>query len=371
MHFGDENFANDIQRVDGILCGTNTGEDMSGVIALGPFGPNLEAFATMQSVPLFAFSTCGVILANGNAPGAVGYMALIKNGFVKLVTSEYTLIKSVPMAIPNGSRVGISNRGQALTVWIDTGDGFAPVITAVDFTYEITDSWYIGVYTSFERAPDGVEFKNFGGGTYTGPMNTGSLGLAVYDQLPQWHDLDAANQFALLIYIGGLGQMLQDLDYLVHSDNGDPPWSVLFDLDRVPDTFLPWLGQFAGVPVNTALTADGQRQQIRSHTGWGRGTPEALKAAIRPFLSGTQSIILDEQDTSAYHQTFSTYEDEEPADLTAMLAAAQAAKVGSLVMAHVTIPGSPADGTYEDWYDTFATYDTLMEDFETYKDIHI
>lgn len=146
------------------------------------------------------------------------------------------------------------------------------------------------------------------------PTDAGSFGEAVYEQLePIAEPYDADNGWALLILSGALGQLFQQFDDIVRGDDVDPtPWSKLLDINRIPDEGVPWLGQFFGVQVDTSLTPDQQRQQVRSLEQWARGRPDYMKDVIRRSggLIGNQSIILRERDSSAWHFTVITYPNE-------------------------------------------------------------
>lgn len=171
------------------------------------------------------------------------------------------------------------------------------------------------------------------------PTDAGSFAEAVYAQLAPLTNAEAELDWPLLKFVGAVGQALQDEDYLAHAAGGDL-WSALTDLDRVPDNALPWIGQFVGVAVNTRMTYAQQRQAIRSHVAWGRGTVSYLKLAIQFYLSLSKTVVILERDTSPYHFAVFTYSDETPPDIT-----------------------------YDDLYDDFFTYQAFYEefaDFETY-----
>lgn len=166
------------------------------------------------------------------------------------------------------------------------------------------------------------------------PSDTSAFAEAVYAQLAPIADQDQENGWALLIFIAALGVMFDDIDQLAHSS---PAWSLLLDVDNIPAKGLPWLGQFIGVVVNTNLSENQQRDQIRNHLGWGRGTVAALINSVKPYLTGTQTVIVDERDTSPYHFTLSTYSAESPPDITYSNLYADFA-------------------TYQDFYNAYATY---------------
>lgn len=145
------------------------------------------------------------------------------------------------------------------------------------------------------------------------PDDVSAFAEAVYAMLAAIADQDEQLNWPLLIFIAALGTMFEDVDNLAHSD---PPWSLLLDVDNIPIQGLPWLGQFVGVVVNTNLTEEQQRDQIRNHLGWGRGTLTALINSVKPYLTGTQTVDVIERDTSPYHFAISTYADETPPDIT-------------------------------------------------------
>lgn len=208
--------------------------------------------------------------------------------------------------------------------------------------------------------------------------------------------------YALLIFLGGLAQMLNDADYLAHSPDGVKPlWNNLVDLDAIPDAAVPWLGQMVGVRVDLSGTADQQRQQIRDHTGWGRGRPLVWANSIRKFLLDTQTVIINERDGGAYKVTINTYEDETPPDVSYgdlltefpeyasifgafdtygdlyefddvrdVIAAVLAAnKPASLILTYTILPGSPSPVTYDDLYERGINYGDIWSSFQTYADI--
>lgn len=203
------------------------------------------------------------------------------------------------------------------------------------------------------------------------PTDAGSLAEAVYAQIEPLQNAEEDNNYALLIFLGALGQMLQDLDYLAHAPDADSPvWFNLLDLDAIPDAALPWLGQFVGIRVNTAFTAAAQRQQIRNHQTWTRGSIAAIQAAIRPTLTGTQTITITERfGGNAYAIKVQTATTETPvpaATLAAIIAAKPAGLVLTFVVGTLTLTGL----TYGDLYNANITYGQLAAEYETYGDLH-
>lgn len=169
------------------------------------------------------------------------------------------------------------------------------------------------------------------------PTDTSQFAEAVYSQLAPVADVDEQQNWALLIYIASIGEMFKQMDDLSRA------WETLVNIDTVPDEGLPWLGQMIGVVVDTKLSYDQQRQQIREHVGMGRGSVPTIQALIRPYLSGSRTIVIIERDTSPYHFEIITYGDETPADST-----------------YADIYAN--DPTYEDFYLTYLTYEAFWMD---------
>src|SRR5438128_21832 len=103
------------------------------------------------------------------------------------------------------------------------------------------------------------------------PTDAGSFAEAVYAQLAPLQGSEVLLDYPLLKFIGAIGQGLQDEDALAHAPVGGDLWANLTNLDTIPSNALLWLGQFVGVQVDTSLTVDQQKQQIRAEGGFSRG----------------------------------------------------------------------------------------------------
>jgi Phage tail protein (Tail_P2_I) len=141
------------------------------------------------------------------------------------------------------------------------------------------------------------------------PTDVGSFGEAVYQQLKSltYAEEHVGVDYALLKFVGAIGQMFQQMDHMAHSDELGQSWTKFLDINRIPCEGVPWLGQFVGVDVDTSLTCDEQRQQIRDKLGWQRGTPEAMKSAIRKCLGGTKTVNFRERYPTPYSLMVVTY----------------------------------------------------------------
>jgi hypothetical protein len=172
-------------------------------------------------------------------------------------------------------------------------------------------------------------------------------------------------------FIGAASQAFAQMDALAHGDETKPPWSILMDIDNIPDEGLQWFGQFVGTVVNPNLTYNEQRQQIRDRAGWQRGTPNAIINAVRALLTGTQTVSLIERDTSAYHFNVATYGDETP-DQNLVLLAIQHNKPAGLQFTYSIIGGSPSTAqTYENLFIDEPTYAGVYADDQTYEDVYL
>lgn len=232
------------------------------------------------------------------------------------------------------------------------------------------------------------------------PIDAGNFAEAAYAQLAPLASVDEDNGWTLLIFFGAIGSMYNQMDYLAHADI---PWSPMVDIDLVPDEGLPWFGQLIGVAVDTSFDAVAQRQQIRDHVRWKRGTPKAIARSIQPYLTGSKTVDFIERDISAYHFEVITFGDETPAtlsyadiynnyasyaefyDLTPsyesywntdphaeILATLNLKKPATLQFVWTITPGSP--GTYKDYealYIDFSTYQAAYQAFETYDYLYI
>jgi hypothetical protein len=195
----------------------------------------------------------------------------------------------------------------------------------------------------------------------------------MYAQMLPVQNAENQTGWALITYLGALGQMLQDLDYLAHApDAQHPVWFNLIDLDAVPDNGVPWLGQFIGIHAQPGLTPAQQRQQLRDRVGWQRGTPAAVSAAIALFLTGTKTVQMNERDSSPYHFTATIWANELTPNTATQVTnyVNQFAKPAGLQWTLTVNPGSPPAVTYAQIYTRGDTYGSIYTSFQTYADIH-
>lgn len=112
---------------------------------------------------------------------------------------------------------------------------------------------------------------------------------------------DEANQdYALKKFFAAIGVMFQEVEDLARDDivsspvlsskpglskpKVHPGWSILLDVDRIPDKGLGYLGQFVGVGLDPQLSSTKQRERIRRVEGWHKGQPNSIIQAAYQYL---------------------------------------------------------------------------------------
>ena len=144
---------------------------------------------------------------------------------------------------------------------------------------------------------------------FSRPTDAGGFAEELYEQMAPLTWADENWGWALLCYLGAIGQTIESLDYLAHQD---VPWEGMLNIDTVPDAALPWLGQFVGAVLDASLSSAEQRQQIRDHIGWNRGTPATFISMGKSHLTGTKTLQLDERLPTPYSFRVITWADETP-----------------------------------------------------------
>jgi len=197
----------------------------------------------------------------------------------------------------------------------------------------------------------------------------------LYDNLHPLTGADARLGWPLLAFIDALGGLFQDgADLVQDGPNGEPGWSIILDINRCKDEGLPWLGQLIGMHFYQGVTPSQMRQQIRDHTSWQRGTLASIVAAIRTFLTGTQTVQITERDTSPYHFLATIWAAEAPSDTSAtsplVTYVNTFAKPAGVMWTLAVNPGTPPATTYANIYTRGDTYSSIYTNFQTYGDIH-
>lgn len=133
---------------------------------------------------------------------------------------------------------------------------------------------------------------------YPGPP--GPFAAQVLASFQPWlaHDPEGALQNVLQAY-AAMGEQVFD----IVQDTGSPDvpasftagWSVLLDPTNCPAQFIPFGAQFVGVQIPSGMDAADARALWKNEAGFARGTPAAIIAAAQRFLTGSQSVVLQER----------------------------------------------------------------------------
>ncbi len=192
-----------------------------------------------------------------------------------------------------------------------------------------------------------------------------TVGADLYaDLAPLAYD-DANRDWALALLCQAIAEMLQPVDDLVRDDDNGPGWSKVLDITRCPTAWLPWLGQFVGVTVDTTLDDADQRTQITTEAGFQRGTPAAMVAAAQATLTGAKVVIMRERHGGdAYALQVITYTAQTP-DSAATHAALLAQKPAGIVLDYEVHDG-------QDWQqliDGYSTWAAVVAHYPTWQDV--
>lgn len=176
---------------------------------------------------------------------------------------------------------------------------------------------------------------------------------------------DVAPDTPLTDYVTGLSQPFELVEEWASDTDTQVGWSLLLDVDRCPLEALPWLAQLVGLRLNTALSEADQRQQLHDVSNWKRGTPGAIIGAPKPYLTGTQSVVLRERYDGSGNDAPYDFEvitvASETTDEDAVLAALTAQKPGGDRLTYVNASGP--DLQYIK--DNFATLQDLKNAYAT------
>lgn len=202
--------------------------------------------------------------------------------------------------------------------------------------------------------------------------NFNSVGKRLYDALGPLAWKDAELGYPLGHYCNAIGTMLSPLDDLVRETDTHPGWAKALDVDEAPPFVLPWLAQFVGVKLEPFISSASddeytawvarQRERIKTHEAFDRGTVGHLIRGAQEWLTGTKTVYLYERDTNAWHMTIATLTSETP-NPTGMLADLNKEhKAAGLKLSHTMVTG----WTYAEIDAAYSTYTAIDTDFATY-----
>ncbi len=168
------------------------------------------------------------------------------------------------------------------------------------------------------------------------------------------------------------GMMLPFLQVAEIIDPPDPyqPWEILFDADLCPVWALPWLGQIVGVRIPKNWSEQDQRDLLKGLGGFKRGSPGAIRSAIKLTLTGNKTVIFRERDAGeAYRLEIVTDESETP-DLEKTRQAIAATLPAGILLVARTVVGwdyqgmQTAGGTYAQQSLDYISYANLSLDIK-------
>jgi hypothetical protein len=168
----------------------------------------------------------------------------------------------------------------------------------------------------------------------------GEVAEEMYRRMGPVTDQDEVLGWPLLTYVGAFcDTYLQDIDDLSSDQPTYGGWGGIMNPDTAPLYALPWTAQFVGVRYNSALSQADNIALIKEPTGWKRGSPQAIIAAIKPFLTGSKSVVLTERYTGDAYKVLVTTQTGECPNVPAMQAAALAQKPAGILMTFSAVLG--------------------------------
>ena len=172
------------------------------------------------------------------------------------------------------------------------------------------------------------------------PTDVGTYGEALYEKLTPLAYDDEAQDWALLLLCGAIGEMYQDTYELVRDTDEDgtdrPGWADLLDIDACPARYLPYLGQFVGARIPSGTDDAAARELVRTPAGQQRCRIASIEAAAKRHLTGTQTVYIAERvDGHAYWITVATITSETP-DEAVTLADILSQKPGGILLDYFT-----------------------------------
>lgn len=201
-----------------------------------------------------------------------------------------------------------------------------------------------------------------------------SVATQVYDSLVPFNDLAGkdgeAVDWALAYFVNWLcdSTLQQVAGYAFDGDGGELGWSVLLDLDRVPDEAIKYLAQFVGVTINDALDVAGRKAQIANLESMQRGSASYIRSLLDTLVAaeGSSDWVLRERYDptnpsvdSAYHFQVIIVTDDPSPDPDPTLLALRKAKPAGLIMHYQRATANDwqyiADN-YTDWSDVRSSF---------------
>lgn len=203
-----------------------------------------------------------------------------------------------------------------------------------------------------------------------GPPSLSPTGERLAESLAPLASRDPEFGYALARFLGVLASLLDPFADAASDFGPDalPGYAKAWSPGSAPAAWLPWAAQFVGVRLDPSRESESRmRERFADVEGFRRGGVEALKAAARPLLTGTRSIMVFERHGDADHVLVSTMESETP-DPAAVLAALEAACPSGIILSHATYAGgdyatlAAVHADYAAVRSVFTDYDAVRSD---------
>lgn len=194
---------------------------------------------------------------------------------------------------------------------------------------------------------------------------TSSSTEALLDALgPALVERAGPNLPALIEAFGGLLAAVEDV--VADEDDGTPGWAILGDVDRAPDSALPWLAQWLTPPAPD-LTPAQLRERIKLRPNFMKGTPDHMRGVVYEHLTGSRRIELTERFDDGVHNPATTLRlrvyAAEVIDEAKLRAAVAAIKPPLTLIFEIA-----TGGTYAEQLTYRPTYAEQLAEWPTYAD---
>ncbi len=148
------------------------------------------------------------------------------------------------------------------------------------------------------------------------------------------------------------------------STEGDPGFSIVFDMDRAPTGVLPWTAQFVGSTITPAMDRAAAIAAITNPDVFGVGKLTSMVSAAKRTLTGAKRVIVHIHNPSEGHVYIRTISTETSSE-TATEAAIRSQMPWYLVLNYAAATGL----TYIDVDTNFDTYADLEAANLTYGEL--
>jgi len=134
----------------------------------------------------------------------------------------------------------------------------------------------------------------------------------IYAVLEPLTKAEPEHGYPLRALVRAIGSMFAQGEEAGRSQEGRPPYSQAWDVNRCPPWLLPFLGQAVGVKVTPGVSPEEQRAQIREEAAWKRGWLTTLITKVQTTLTGTKRVRVVERNAGPWSLLIITNPEETP-----------------------------------------------------------